>query len=98
MMLAAEFGGDQQRTRADLSRSRQRRDVDKGQIIHFAECEQSGSPWRGSDDVVVAERSAVIAIRIRAHVADWKIGAGHERLSGPGLWHRTTHSHQLRTQ
>jgi len=95
-LVAAELLGDEQHARAGIAIPRRRRQAQEVQVFDRPQREQPGATFRGADQVVVRQRSAVIAVRIGVDVTDRMSRAGTERAVGAGRWHVSTHAHEHR--
>ncbi|MBK7251041.1 MAG: hypothetical protein IPI06_09245 [Gammaproteobacteria bacterium] len=60
----------EQRTKADIPVTREGRDTEEVEVLHGSKGEQAGAVLGRSDDVVVRQRCAVVAIGIRSRIAD----------------------------
>jgi len=68
--VPAEARRDHEHARADVAIAGGRRDADEAQVLGRAQREHSRAALGGADEIVIRERSPVVAICARGHVAD----------------------------
>jgi len=94
--LAAQARRHHQRAGTDVAVAGQRRYAHEVQVLDRREREQARARLGRADHVVVGERTAVIAVRIRIDVADRVPRAAAESLVRPRRRHRTADTHESR--
>ncbi len=94
--LATELRGDEQRAHPDIVRPRQRWNVNEGEIVNALEREQTCAARSRADHVIVAERMAIVAVRIGVHVSDRQVRARHQSTVRALLRHGTLDANERR--
>jgi len=94
--LAAQPVGHQQHARAEIAVARRRRNADEMHVVGSGQREQARARRRRTDQVVVGERRAVVAIGIRIDVTDRMARSGKERALRPDGRHAAADADQRR--
>ena len=92
--LLAVARRDQQRARSHVPISRQRGYAQKIEIFSLMQSEHAGVVQARADQVVVSERRAIIAIRIRVHIRGGKATGGIQGSIRPLRRHFTDETNQ----
>ncbi len=94
MPLAAKFRRNQQRAPTDVVLARERRDTQEIKSLGGGESEHAGVIDRRTDDVVVRDRTAVVAVGIGKGVPDGRPRGAAGGLGRPGGRRRADDAHQ----
>ena len=76
--------------------ARQRRNAQQVDVGRGVQREDAGAALRRTDDVVVGDRAAIIAVGIGGRVADDRAGRGGRRTRRPLGGHAALYTHQAR--